>query len=97
MPKFTFKKNKNTGPYASFQREQTDIKLKKKQVGTIDETNGGNWIVRFAIKREPTEENPAPFKWIRVKPTFPSEELARDWIKDNSAQIQQLNLHSFED
>lgn len=95
---FTFKKHKATGRYASFEKEYSDIKLKKKVVGTIHEIEGGKRKVRFMVKKQPTKEEPAPFLWITVTKTFYDEEEARTWCKQNIKLIQEkLDLYQFEE
>ncbi len=60
--------------------------------------DGFIWRIRFAIKREPTKAEPAPFKWIMLKAFFEDEKLAREWIKKVHVKIQtRYDLHSFED
>ncbi len=97
FPKFTFKKYRPTGCYASFEKGFTDIKIKKKQVGIIWEREGGKWQIRFTVNREPTKEKPAPFKWIFVIEKFNSEKEAREWIQNNTDIIHtHLDLHYLE-
>ena len=70
MMKFTFKKQpRETGlravgkPYPD-----TDIKVNKKRVGYISapnwQTKSYAWLVRFAVKKESTIDNPAGFKGV---------------------------------
>lgn len=103
MLKFTFKKQPaETGlravgnPYQS-----TDIKVNKKIVGHIAAPNWRSkdyvWKIRFAVKREPTSDNPCRFKRISFKKTFDEESDARQWIKDHAEGLSDLDLYYFED
>ena len=99
---FTYKKHIATGRYRSFESERHDIKLKKKVVGHIYE-NGhfDKWQgfkVHLAVKKEPTKEQPAPFKWVVVKQIFVSADEAKAWLAQNYERvIKELDLHQFED
>jgi hypothetical protein len=73
MP-FTFKKNKRVFMSNS---KTTDIKIKGMKVGYIRELESGQWRTLFMVKKEPTEIDPAPFKWISLKTTYDNEEQAR--------------------
>lgn len=61
---FTFKTNRATGQYASFYGDTHDIKIKRKVCGEIVDRD---WRVRLMVKKEPTEQDPAPFFWITFK------------------------------
>ncbi|HDY89328.1 MAG TPA: hypothetical protein ENH82_14575 [bacterium] len=80
--KFTFRKHIATGRYLSFEPDNTDIKLNKLQVGLIVEVREPEhaYKVRLAVKKDPTKESPANFKWITFKSSFESEEEARTWV-----------------
>lgn len=94
---FTFKKHIAVGRYSSFELDQTEIKLKKQQVGIIYETREHLYKIRFAIKKEKTTEDPADFKWIILKGKFNTEEKARGIIKKFSKEIQEkYDLYFFE-
>ena len=98
MKKFTFKKYVPVGRYKSFELDQTDIKLNKKVIGTINQQRGEGYKISFAIKISPTKEKPAPFKWVRAKKIFGSEKEARQFVIENNEKIQTtLDLYSFED
>lgn len=76
---FTFKRNNPTGRYRSFDRINTDIKIKGKQVGTINEGRGFNdWSVSFVIKDEGKE---CGWRWATLARRFDNEQEARDWLK----------------
>jgi len=97
--KFTFKKYRHTGRYGSFELDQTIIKLKKKEVGYIAEKKhlGYKYQISFAIKKEPTKEKPAPFKWITLKYIYETEKEAREFINANTEKImKQFDLYQFE-
>ena len=97
--KFTFKKYIPTGRYKSFELKYTDIKLKKKVIGHISELRDSHkYRVSFAIKKEKTKKDPAPFKWVSFKKQFDTEKEARDFVNDDPQAIQdKLDLYSFED
>ena len=98
MKKFTFKKTIHEGRYQSFQKDHTIIKLNKKEVGYISEIEYNKYKVYFALKKERTEIDPAPFRWVSIKKHFNSENEARKHIKENNDAIQsKLNLHYFDD
>ena len=101
--KFTFKKQpKETGlravgtPYPD-----TDIKVNKKAVGYISAPNWQTktiaWKIRLAVKKEITTDDPAGFKWVSAKKVFGSEADARQWIKENTEELSNLDLYYFED
>jgi len=92
MKKFTFKKHKKEGRFRSFEKDWSDIKLTGKVVGHITENK-----ISFAVKKEKTEKDPAPFKWIRLKRLFKNEQDARDLIKRFEKEIQEgYDLYLFD-
>jgi hypothetical protein len=94
--KFTFKKTPREGPYRTFQKRHTTIKLQKKQVGYIRETDDA-YKLHFAIKKQPTSVSPAPFKWITIARQFESEGAAREYVKKREqAILQDLDLYCLE-
>ena len=96
MAKFTFKKVPRTGRFRCFEREETEIKLNKKIVGSISEGKD-TWYIRFAIKKNPTEKEPAPFKWITLKYKPDDEADAREFIRKHNDEIQKrYDLHYFD-
>ncbi len=97
--KFTFKKHKKEGRFKSFELDGTDIKLKKKVVGLINETRDYHkYRVQFAVKREKTEDSPAPFKWVTLKKIFIDEEEARKMLIENTDSLcSQFDFYRFED
>ena len=100
MAKFTFKKNQSTGRYRTFDPDSADIKLNKKVVGHIQAKGGsicGPWRISLAIKKECTENDPAPFKWITLKAEFDSIDAAKNKINESAeAIINKFNLYSFD-
>lgn len=94
---FTFKKHVKTGRYKSFDHDCTDIKLKGKVVGSINEGSNRKYRISFAIKKEKTEEDPAPFKWARLQAVCDDEDHARNIIRKHSAELQEkYDLYSFD-
>ena len=102
MANFTFKREKlETGlagvgyPYPNVQ-----IKHKKKVVGMIYATNwqtkDHKWGVHFTVEGCADDNHNCPWHWIRIKERFDSEELARQWVKDNAEKILSLKLHEEE-
>jgi len=96
--RFTFKKTIHEGRYRSFEQDHTTIKLNKKEVGYIQqERETGLYRISLAIKREKTEENPAPFRWIHLKKKCNSEKEARELIKKGETEIQRIyDLYQFD-
>jgi len=85
---FTFKTEKSTGRYCSFYPDHHHIKLKKKQVGNI----GGEFPhkIRLQVKKKDINENGNPnceWKWITLKRESNSVEDAKQFLKDNFAEI----------
>ena len=97
--KFTFKKYIATGLYKSFELKHTDIKLGGLEVGAIDQQKDSyKYKISFAIKKERTIKEPAPFKWISLKVRFETEKEARVFIKRHEIEIQEkYDLYQFED
>ena len=97
MANFTFKKFPKSGRFQVFELNDTEIKLNKMQVGSIAESRlNHKYHISFAVKREPTEKDPANFKWTRLTKTFDTEPEARDFVKKHEKEIQEkYNLHSF--
>lgn len=76
----------------------TEIKVDRKVVGHITppnwQTEGHDWGVSIAVKREPTPDSPCPWRWVRFKRRFPSEPDARQFVVDKLAWA--LEKHRFE-
>jgi hypothetical protein len=95
---FTFKKEpKETGLAAvGNPNSQTQIKLKKKQVGYIAGPSWSSkdllWRVKFAVSEGKS------FKWVTLKATFETEPEARTYLTTNFERITNtFSLHSLED
>jgi hypothetical protein len=99
----TFKKHpKDTGlaaiahPYSS-----VDIKIDKKRVGYIGAPNAFSddyWDIHFSVLKSDTDkpEN-CPWKWIRLKQKFATEEEARVYVKEHENAITKLPLYPLTD
>ena len=97
---FTYKKHRHSGRYRSFEPEFHDIKLKAKKVGYIAEpahfSKEQGYGISFAVKKDPTREQPAPFKWVSVKKRFSSVEDAKAFLVEHFDElIKELDLYSF--
>lgn len=97
--KFTFKTTKPTGRYRSFGKDYHEIKVKGIVCGAIThlesdawnkypEDQEGKYAIRLMVDKEPTKEQPAPFKWSTIKQKFDSLEDAKKFITDNAAKIE---------
>lgn len=82
---FTFKTEKSTGRYRSFYPDQHLIKLQGKEVGTISDDLDHK--IRLMVKKEPTKEDPAPFRWAYLKGTFPNLMEAKYFLQANFEKI----------
>lgn len=85
---FTFKTEKSTGRYASFFPDHHYIKLKKKKVGSIDDKYPHK--IRFRVKKKDINEDGNPnceWKWITLKRESNSVSDAKQFLKDNFAEI----------
>lgn len=99
---FTYKKITREGRYKSFEPEQHDIKLKSKVVGQISEASHTSsktgFGISFSIKRKPTKENPAPFRWWSMKTRFGDVAEAKAFLRTYFKSItNEIDLYSFED
>jgi hypothetical protein len=82
---FTFKRNNPTGRYKSFNNIFTDVKIKGKQCGVINEGDGfNNWSVRLIVK---DEKQHCGWRWAKLKKRFASEQEARDFLKENYEKL----------
>ena len=99
MAKFTFRKVKHTGRYRSFELDQTTIKLDRKEVGYMCESRDDQfWRIRLAVKKEPTKQDPADFKWVMLEARPESEQQGREFILKYAAQIlERYDLYQFDD
>lgn len=91
--KFTFKTTKPTGKYAFLDKSSHDIKLNKKDVGSIVD---GTWIIRLKVVKNDIMEdgNPnCPWKWIALKKESSSLQEAKDFLNANFKTItEKFNL-----
>jgi len=63
---------------------ETSIKSDRKKVGRIappSRFGEDNWRIWLMEAKEPTVDEPAPFKWIKFKAVFTDEPSARAWLK----------------
>jgi hypothetical protein len=81
---FTFKNNKPTGKYRSFEKMTIDVKLKK-VVGQISEDIITDQV-KIALMVKNSEGN-CPFKWIFFKKRFNSFDEAKSWLMTNYVRI----------
>lgn len=95
---FTFKKEpKETGLAAvGNPNSDTQIKLKKKQVGYIAGPSWNSkdslWHVRFAVSEGKS------FKWVKLKAAFETEPAARAYLTEHFERItKSFALHPLED
>ncbi len=97
--KFTFKKQKATGRYRSFQIENTDIKQNGKVVGMIE--GDSLFRIRLAVLKDEIGEDGNPnckWKWVTLKDKSESEEQARLWLNEFRDVIREkFNLYEMED
>lgn len=90
--KFTFKKCIKTGRYRSFENDSIDIKVKGRVCGNIAELshfspNSGKYRIGFMVERQPTEQDPAPFKWVWIKKLFDTENEARSFVTEKGNDV----------
>lgn len=99
MKRFTFKTDKPTGRFASFEKDYNHIKFNKKDVGTIDD--GAPFKIRLMVVKEDINEdgNPnCPWKWIRLKQESKSLQEAKDFLNNNFEVImKRYKLFQMED
>ena len=95
---FTFKNYARTGRFASFDLHCCEIKHKNKDVGIISELGGrawdknpqediGKYVIRFMIKKEPTKEDPAQFKWVQLKTKCDTMNDAKVYVNSRANEI----------
>lgn len=91
--KFTFKTTKPTGKYASFYNPSHDIKLNKKDVGSIVD---GKWTIRLKVVKDDIMEDGkpnCPWEWISLKKESSSLQEAKDFLNANFKTItEKFNL-----
>jgi len=85
MLKFTFKTVKPTGRYHSFEPSEHVIKVDGKEVGSIADDNSR---IRLMVRKDPTKEDPAPFRWVLLKYRPESLADAKEFLNRNAETIQ---------
>lgn len=78
--KITFKRHAKTGQYKSFQRTYTDVKVKRKLIGSITEQKDGSFRCSIMIKQPVTQEDPAGWRWVRLNAVHRTEQSAREFL-----------------
>lgn len=99
--KFTYKKHRPTGRYASFEAEHHDIKLKRNVVGTIHEIrtigpkshpDEGKFKISFMVNGSAKNNPNCSWRWVSINEVFESSNNAKQWIQHNLSKIQKLDL-----
>lgn len=90
--KFSFKKDRATGPYASFQVENVCIKHRGGEVGYIND--GFNYgrkkehYIHLQVRKEKFDDNDnCDWRWAKIKFKFDTVEEAKQWLNDNRKKI----------
>lgn len=104
MKKFTFKTEQPTGQYRSFFSPTHLIKYDKKVCGNLSGDNlasDQNVKIKLSIiKKDINEDNHpnCPWRWIKVKGTFPTLQEAKNWLNENREKIfSQFELYLFDE
>lgn len=95
--KFTFKTEKPTGKWRSFDTPTHYIKLNGKQVGTISHSPAH--IISLSVVKSDINEDGNPncvFKNIRLKESHSTLEDAKKYLNDNFNDIIKLNLYQLD-
>lgn len=94
MIKLSFKKHPaETGLMAvGHSNRSVDIKVDKKIVGYIRAPawdTPSNWKVYFSVNKPQPDDNPnCAWKWVSFKNAeFATEEIAREWVKNNIERV----------
>lgn len=98
--KFTFKTEKPTGKWRSFDEDTYHIKLKGKEVGQIVEVVAGNgspktYKIRLMVTKTDkiTDSNPnCSWKWITLKKECESLEAAKLWLNQAIGELQKAYI-----
>ena len=96
--KLSFRKDKQpTGLWSvGHPNPITDIKINQRVVGYISPPTwdkNEKWTIHFSVKRTPTEDKPAPFKWVRLIGDHETEPEAREFVKEKFQRILNLDLY----
>ena len=86
--KFTFKTEKATGKYRSFEPDIHLIKYNKIEIGTIDDS--APYTIRLQVIKKDIQEDENPncsWKWIKLKKQFNSLPEAKIWLNENKDAI----------
>lgn len=92
--KVTYKRHAKVGRYRSFELDYTDIKFKRKQIGSIVELrNPPVWQERYCIRFTIVSKvNPCGWRWVTVKQKFETEMQAREFLTPET--VASFNRHS---
>lgn len=88
MP-FTFKTNRQTGPYRSFFKPSHYIKWKKEMIGTIDDDD---FTIRLKVHKTVEDLRKGPncdFKWIKLTARPASLQDAKEFLNKHCDEILQ--------
>jgi hypothetical protein len=80
MKKFTFKKHPKTGPYRTFQKDYTDVKLGNQCVGSITEQSDCTYQMGLIIEDPNSKNDNCKWKWIFLKARAVDEAAARAFL-----------------
>jgi len=76
--KVTFKRMHHTGRYRSFALGYTDVKVKRRKIGTITERRqDGLWRCSIMIKSDVPSSG---WRWVTLKGAHKTEQAARDFF-----------------
>lgn len=91
--KFTFKTEKPTGKYKSFDPTTYYIKLDGYKVGLINEDKPHKISLMVEKNERFTDNNPnCPWKWITLKHESNSIDEAKLWLNENFTAINQIAI-----
>jgi len=95
--KFTFKRNNPVGRYRSFEMIQTDIKIKRKICGSINESTNG-WKISIMVKGSPKHNPNCNWRHIIFKKRFETEKEARDFLNSEvcHSALEKYEIHFLE-
>lgn len=91
--RFSFERERS----CMYSREYHIVKIGRSEVGNIfhDVRKTENpWTIRLSVCREPTHDNPAPFKDIVLKGRFSSSDEAREFLSRPEVFSEITRLHS---
>ena len=98
--RFTFKTEKPTGPYSSFDSDRNVIKYQKKEVGLIYQSDNGFKVQLAVVKKDlNADKNPnSPWRWAFFKKEFTSLQEAKEWLNSNiEGLMSKFELYLFND